>query len=59
MPDSQIQEQISADVEPLSQAFGNFLADRALAAQDVRDSALWRTVSQVLLIEAVLVHEKP
>lgn len=57
--DKQLQEQIGADVEPLCQAFGNFLADRTLAVQDVRDSSLWRTIAHVFMIETVLVHEKP
>lgn len=53
-----LEEQVSVDMEAMREPPDDFLADRVLAAQDVRDAALRRAVGQVLLLETVLFHQK-
>ena len=44
-----LQKYVGTHLKAMAKALGNFFADRAFSAQDVRDPALWRAVAQVFL----------
>ena len=44
-----LQKYVGTHMKAMGKALGNFFADRAFSAQDVRDPALWRAVAQVFL----------